>query len=330
MEHERILVTGAGGFIGSKIALKLAESGIKVRALYRSQLNSILKHNNIELVKGDILDKKSLINAVEGCDKIFHAAALTNIWAKNPKHFYDVNVTGSENVLEAGKITGVKKIVFTSTAATIGPSLNGIPVTEKQNNILQFGHYEKSKMMAEKKIIEYVQRGMNIAIVNPTRVFGPGPLHTGNTVTKIIHKYINGKWKFKLGNGEHTANYGYVEDVVNGHLLAMEKGRTGERYLLGGNNISFNGFIEIVSKASGIKNKLVPVPLAIVAAYGFAEDIASALFGIKPKITYAWAKKYKANWITSIEKANKELGYQTTSIQDAIAKTILWLQQNEK
>ena len=321
----KVLVTGSGGFIGSKLALKIAESGINVRAFYRTSIDSDLKRENIELIKGDILDKKSLISASEGCENFFHVAALANNWAKNSKYFYDVNVTGTENVIEAGEIAGIKKIVCTSTAGTIGPSTNGKPITEAQNNTVQFGDYEKSKILAEKKIIEYAAKGMNVTIVNPTRVFGPGSLSKSNAVTKIIHKYINEQWKFKPGNGKHVGNYVYVDDVVHGHLLAMEKGKAGERYLLGGHNISFNGFIEIISKVSGIKNNLVPVPLALIGVYGFAEDIASALFGIEPKITYAWVKKYKANWSTSIKKAEKELGYIPTSLEDSVRKTIEWL-----
>lgn len=325
----KVLVTGAGGFIGSKLAIKLALSGIAVRALYRTSINSDLKQGNIELFKGDILDKKSLVTAAEGCEKIFHVAALANNWAKDTKDFYEVNMTGTENVLEAGQLAGIKKIVVTSTAGTIGPSLNGISVTETQNNTFEFGDYEKSKMLTEKKIIEYVGKGMNIVIVNPTRVFGPGPLSKSNAVTKIIHKYINGKWKIKPGNGEHIGNYAYIDDVVNGHLLAMEKGRSGERYLLGGQNISFNGFIKVISNTSGIKNTLVPVPLALIGVYGFIEDIASALFGIESKITYAWVKKYKANWSTSIKKSEKELGYIPTPLEDAVRKTIEWLKEKK-
>jgi farnesol dehydrogenase len=325
---EKVLVTGAGGFIGSRLTLKLAESGIKVRALYHSKINSNLKHENIEFVKADILGKSSLENAIVGCSKIFHVAALANNWAKNPKQFYDVNVTGTQNVLDTAKKFSIEKIVFTSTAGTIGPSLDGRLITEKNNSIL-FSDYEKSKAEAEMKILLAVKSGMNIVIVNPTRVFGPGEMSKSNAVTKIIHKYIQRKWKIKIGNGEHIGNYAFVEDIVDGNILAMKNGMTGERYLLGGHNLTFNNFIEIVSNVSGIKNNLVPVPLALIGTYAIIEDVLANLFGLEPKITYSWVKKYMANWSTSIAKAENELGYKITPIETAIEKTITWLKQNE-
>ncbi len=322
----KILVTGAGGFIASKLALKLADSGMEVRAFYRSKTNPDLQHQGIELFQGDILDSTILEKACEGCEKIFHVAALANNWAKNPWEFYDVNVSGTENVLIAGKKSGVKKIVVTSTAGTIGPSMEGKPITEKQNSTL-FGNYEKSKKKSEEKIYEFVGKGMDIVIVNPTRVFGPGELSKSNTVTKIIQKYIEKKWKFIPGNGDNTGNYAFVEDVVIGHILAMENGKAGERYLLGGHNLSFNEFINIVSEVSGIKNNLVPVPMGIIGMFGLLEDVAAKLFSREPQITYTWVKKYQANWTTSTEKAEKELGYTITPIKDAVQKTVDWLRR---
>lgn len=326
----KILVTGAGGFIASRLALTLAESGIRVRALYHSGVSQMLHHSNIELVKGDILDEAIVKKAVDGCEKIYHVAALANNWAKNPQLFYDINVKGTEQVLKAAKNCGVKKIVLTSSAGTIGPSINGLPVTENQHSIL-FGHYEKSKKISEERIVEYVRPGSEITIVNPTRVFGPqlpgkGELSKSNAVTKIIHRYMEGNWKFRPGTGENIGNYAYVEDVVNGHILAMEKGKPGEKYILGGHNLSFNEFIAIVSEVSGIRNTLIPVPLGLIALFGALEDMAAALWGREPQITYSWVKKYKADWTTSTEKAEKELGYTKTLATEAIKKTVEWLQ----
>lgn len=320
----KILVTGTGGFIASKLALKLTGSGNEVRAFFRSKVGPCLMQEGISFFKGDILDKNSLEKAVEGCDQIFHVAALANNWAKKTGQFYEVNVTGTENLLAAAKKYGVKKIVVTSSAGTLGPSLEGLPITEDQNHIL-FGHYEKSKRKSEEKISEFVEKGMNVVIVNPTRVFGPGKLSKSNAVTKIIQKYIEKKWKFIPGNGSNIGNYAFVDDVVNGHLLAMEKGKSGQRYILGGHNLSFNEFINIVSQVSGIKNKLAPVPMNLIAAFGLAEDLMAALFGREPQITFAWVKKYKANWTTSTEKAEKELGYSITPFKESIKKTIDWL-----
>lgn len=322
----KTLVTGAGGFIASKLALKLAEDGTQVRAMYRSKINQDLQNPFIELVKGDILNIPSLQKAIDGCDKIYHVAALANNWAKSPRLFYDVNVTGTGNVIREGKKHGVKKIVVTSTAGTIGPSADGKPVSEKQNSTL-FGDYEKSKKKSEEVIGEMVREGMDVVIVNPTRVFGPGELSKSNAVTKIIQKYLEKTWRFTPGNGENIGNYVFVDDVVKGHILAMEKGKAGERYLLGGTNISFNEFIRVVAEESGIKKNLINIPMGIIGFLGVSEDILASLFGREPQITYAWVKKYRANWAASCEKAQKDLGYAPSPFRESVQKTIRWLQK---
>ncbi len=321
----KILITGTGGFIASNLALKLAENpGVQIRGVFHTKLNPVLQKPNIELLQGNILDKKFLEKAMHGCEKIFHVAALANNWSPNSNDFYEVNVTGTENILQMGLREGIHKIVVTSTAGTIGPSINGSPVNEEQNSTL-FGHYEKSKKMAEEKISDYLDKGMELVIVNPTRVFGPGEMSKSNAVTKIIQKYIEKKWKFIPGNGDHIGNYSFVEDVVNGHILAMEKGKTGNRYILGGHNLSFTEFISIVSEVSGIKNKLAAIPMGVIGLFGLVEDVGAFLFHREPQITYSWVKKYKANWTTSTKKAENELGYTITPIYEAIEKTVNWL-----
>lgn len=320
----KILVTGGGGFIASKLALKLAEEGNEVRVMYRSKFNAELNHPGIELVPGDLLNKSSLSEAVKNCDQLFHVAALANNWAKNSNLFYAINVTGTNNIIEFALDAGVKKIVVTSSAGTLGPAQKNIPAHENQEPVL-YGHYERSKKKSEEKIQEFVKKGAHIAIVNPTRVFGPGQLSKSNAVTKIIQRYIQKKWKFIPGKGENIGNYAFIDDVVRGHLLAMEKGKSGERYILGGHNLSFNEFITIVSEVSGIKNNLVPVPFGVISTVGIIEDLAALVFGREPQITYNWVKKYRADWTTSTAKAEKDLGYSITPFKEAITHTIQWL-----
>lgn len=327
----KILVTGAGGFIAARLANQLAASGVQVRAMVRTKGSKLLEHPNIEIVRGNVLDKDSLDKSARKVSRIFHVAALANNWAKNEKDFFDVNVTGTENVIDAAKKNDVERIVMTSTAGTIGPSVADYPVDE---TILEpkdfYSGYERSKYEAEKLIFKKVSEGHHIVIVNPTRVFGPGPLVKSNSVTKIIYKYVNGKWRFRPGSGNEIGNYVYVDDVINGHFLAMEKGRAGERYILGGQNASYSEFINAIAEVHGKKYGLIGIPLGFFNVYGGFSDLLADVFGLEPMITKNWVKKYRENWIVSSRKAEQELGYTITPMKKAIAKTVEWLSENVK
>jgi farnesol dehydrogenase len=174
-----------------------------------------------------------------------------------------------------------------------------------------------------------VKEGSDIVIVNPTRVFGPGPLVKSNSVTKIIHKYINGKWRFQPGTGNEIGNYAFVEDVISGHILAMEKGKAGERYILGGENASYLQFINSIAEVHGKKYSLIKIPLGFFTIYGSFSDWLASTFSIEPMITKNWVKKYKENWIVSSEKAQREIDYKITPMKSAISQTIEWLNQND-
>lgn len=329
----KVLVTGAGGYLATRLAKILADNGIQVRALYRSHAHPDLIHTNIELMQGSLTtnpaDNKPF---VEGCTQLYHPAAYASNWAKPNDVFYEMNVKMPLALFEAAFESGVEKAVFTSSAGVIGPATDGVPVHENTVRTTPFfGDYESSKAQAEKKIRELVaNRGYNITIVNPTRIFGPGVRGKSNSVTEIIEKYINGQWKIRLGSGEEIANYVFVDDVALGHMLAMEQGIAGERYLLGGENVSFNDFIKITSQIAQINNKLFSVPFSILATYTKAEDFLAEKFSIPPKITHNWVKKLKSNWSTDISKARSDLGYSPRPLKDGIAETINWLQQHER
>ncbi len=325
----KILVTGAGGFLASKLALRLAEGGKQVRALVRTKRSALLQHPNIEIVQGDILDVKSLENAVAGCSQVYHCAALANNWARDPRSFYKVNVEGTRNIAEISSKHGVKKMVATSTAGTIGPAHGPAHAHE---GILKpaelYSGYERSKYESEQYLFHKAAEGLPVSIVNPTRVFGPGEMSKSNSVTRIIHRYIRGDWRFKPGTGAEIGNYAYVDDVVKGHILAMEKGKSGERYLLGGENISFDGFLDAVAEVSGKKHSLTAVPLWVFQSYAAVGELLGN-FGIEPKITRSWVRKYRANWSSTSAKAERELGYQRTPLKEAITLTVQWLRSKK-
>ncbi len=322
----KIFISGSTGFIGSQLALKLASEGHTVHALYRSlKKASTIVHPNIQLFQGDILNFESIVAAMKGCEQIYHTAAFTEVWARDEKDIYDLNVQGTLNVLNAANELQVCDIVLTSTAGVFGPSTNGEINEATTLPSGYFIEYERTKAIAEKRALQYLNDGLNIRIVNPTRVFGPGILGTSNSVTILIARYIRGRWRLIPGNGNSIGNYAYIDDVVNGHILAMRHGKPGENYLLGGENISYNDFFSLVGKISGHRRLLLKVPVPVMFLLADFAMLANKLFGIKPFITRWLVKKFSHNWPTSSSKAIKEFGYEITPIEMGIKYTIEWL-----
>ncbi len=324
----KALVTGATGFIGRHLVERLANKGVTVRVLCRRTADvSSFKRREIEICWGDVLDGSTVEAAVRGCDQVFHLAAFAQGWAKDPQAFFETNVGGLQNVLSAAQRASVEKVVYTSSSVTLGPS-NGTPAAESSPRSQEFfTDYEHSKSVAEQEALSYVRSGLNVVIVCPTRVFGPGVLSVANSVTKMVQQYLKGKWRFILGDGNGIGNYVYVEDVVDGHLLAMEKGRAGERYLLGGENASYDEFFEIVAEVSGRRYKLFHVPMSLALLTSEIEEFRGKHFKHHPLITPGWVRTFIADWAFSTEKAQSELGCKITPLREALAMTIKWLQQ---
>ena len=328
----RKLVTGAGGYLAEQLILQLSNSGYQVSAMYRGDYNKSIKSENIQWIKGDLMDIDSLRNAVLGCEEVYHVAAFSKSWAKDPRMFYDVNVGGTINLIEAAKEAGVKRIVVTSTAGAIGPANVGKFVTEDQYRRIDFfGDYESSKFIMNEKILDYVRKGMDIRIVCPSRIFGPGNLGSkGSTMTQILRSYLLGKWRIQLGSGTDRANYVYIDDVVQGHLLAMEKGAAGEKYLIGSFNESFSGLMSSLSQISGKKYKLYKIPFGVLGFYANVVGVIAKIFNFDPVITKDWVNKLHQNWQADISKAKDELGYEPTPKEEALRKTIEWINKESK
>jgi nucleoside-diphosphate-sugar epimerase len=327
----KALVTGATGFIGRHLVERLVNRGATVRVLCRRTADvSSFTRPNIEISWGDVVDGSAVEAAVWGCDQVFHLAAFAQGWAKDPRTYFDINVGGLQNVLSAAQRASVEKVVYTSSSVTLGPS-NGTPVNESSPRPQEFlTVYEQSKYMAEQKALSYVRSGLNVVIVCPTRVFGPGILSESNSLTRMIQQYLDGKWRFILGDGNGIGNYVWVHDVVDGHLLAMERGRPGERYLLGGENASYNEFFEIVAELSGRRYRLFHVPAFLALLTSEAEKFRGKHSKHHPLITPAWVRTFIADWAFSTEKAQAELGCKITPLREALAMTIEWLQQSNE
>jgi len=323
-----IFVTGATGFIGTKLVNALLAKGYSVHALSRAASNREgLMHERVRLVQGDLLDRDSLRKGMEGCSQVFHLAAYAKNWSRDPSVFFSQNVDGMTNVLDAARDAGIKRVVFTSTIVVFGPRPAGVIGDESMPRITPkyFTEYEESKAVAERKALEYVKKGHPIVIVNPTRVYGPGKLTEGNSVSLMIDMYDRGKVPVLLNNGVNVGNYVLVDDLVRGHILAMERGKIGERYILGGENASLKRIFELVDEASGKKHFQFSLPPSIAMLYGSLEKKRAEWLRMYPQITPGWVETFLQDWAYTCAKAERELGYTITPLKDGIRLTYDWL-----
>jgi nucleoside-diphosphate-sugar epimerase len=325
-----IFITGATGYIGNKLANCLAVEGHTIHALCRSKEKaSLLDHENIKLFEGDITNIASVIEAMRNCQQVYHLAAYARVWAKDPSTFYRLNVEGTKNVLDAARELGINNIVITSTAGVLGPSKDR-PVKEDDERIGDtLNEYEETKTQTEVICREYCNKySMRVVIVNPPRVYGPGVESESNAVTRLIKLYVRGKWRILPGNGKHTGSYVHVDDVVNGHILAMQKGRSGERYILSGVNASYIEFFDVLARVTGKKINLFRLPVWIMTVAGYCMMVYTKITGRPPLLTPMWIRKYLYDWSLNCEKAQCELGYTYRSLEQGLQETVEWVKQN--
>lgn len=319
-------VTGATGFLGTGLVNELVASGHQIHFLSRDPLKvNYFKNKNVRFFLGDVLDIVRIEEAMTGCDYVFHLAGCVKACAKKPDTFYEINVLGTKNVLETARKLSIKKMIITGTAGIFGPSTDGIITETTIRNIDYFNEYEKTKSQAEDIVLEYVNKGQNIVIVYPTRVYGPGRMTESNWTTLLIKQYSEGKWRLLPGNGSKIGNYVYIDDVVQGHILAMEKGKSGEKFILGGSNTSYMDLFGTVGKIINRKYKMINVPFFLIFAYTLIQVIIGKLIGKPAWLTPGYVKKIIYNFSVSSEKAIRELGYNPTPLETGIKNTLNWL-----
>ncbi|MBL7807310.1 MAG: NAD-dependent epimerase/dehydratase family protein [Saprospiraceae bacterium] len=322
---KRILITGATGYIGGVLAERLVAEGHQVIALART----IPRQANpaVEWIKGDLHETTALHEAMRQVSEVYHIAAYARPWAKDRSTFNRINVEGTENVFQAAENTGVKRVVFTSTAGVFGPCQDFQPVHESSQPWARvYTEYDRSKIAAEALARARAAKGQEIVIVNPSRVYGPGDPATINAVNKMIQLYLKGRFRFLPGDGSGMGNYVYIDDVINGHLLAMERGIPGENYILGGVNTSYKDFFDQVAAISGKSFGTLPMPLGIMQFSARLMQLRADWFGIPPAITPEWIDRFDVHWMLSHQKATDHLGYQTTPLEKGLEKTTRWLQ----
>ena len=314
-------MTGATGYIGSYIKSMLLEKGFTVHALCRNP-NDLENHTNLVKFIGDITDPAAIAEAMQGCTRVYHLAAYAKPWAKDPEIYYRVNLEAVRHILDTAQNLGIGRIVFTSTAGVLGPSGNR-PVRENDDRIGEvMNEYEDSKTQAEELCLRYVEeRDMDIIIVNPPRIYGPGVDQESNSITRMLKLFAAGKWRIIPGDGEGIGSYVHVEDVARGHLLAMEHGRKGHRYLLSGDNLTYNEFFRIMKKITGKDHQLFKVPLPLMLLGGHLMVLREKLTGTPPPITPKWIRKYSYNYALDASKAQTELGYTYRNFEEGLKQT---------
>lgn len=334
----KIFVTGATGFIGSWLVQKLVDRGDSVRALSRrASLPSppglgfgdfaTVRHANVEIVAGDITDRESIRRGIEGCDRVYHLAAYAKNWAPDPQTYWQMNVEGMRNLFDAAEAAGVQRVVWTSTCVTTGPSFDGKPIDEQTPRPTSrcYTEYEETKTIAEREARERAAAGFPVVIVNPTRVYGPGHLTEGNALSKLIDEYDRGRVPILLNRGRNIGNWAYVEDVAEGHILAMERGRIGARYLLGGENTTLKEFFQAVDAVSGKRHIQISMKTLVPLWFAWLQKQRARWLGVYPRITPGWVRTFAVDWPYCCDKAVRELGYAITPLAEGLRRTYEWL-----
>ena len=325
----KTLITGATGFVGAAVLRELLKKGHKVKALVRqSSILDNLKNLDVETVQGDLIDRDSLKLALNDCKYLFHVAADYRLWVPKSEEIYLNNVKGTENLMEEALSSGVEKVVYTSSVAVLGKPINGDIANEKTPvNISQMiGHYKKSKFLAEEKVKEfYKTRRLPVVIVNPAAPVGPRdikPTPTGKMILDAAMKKIPAYLDTGL-------NVVHVDDVAKGHLQAFHKGKLGERYILGGDNLTFKQILEMISSMCGHKPPKIQLPKKPLYPIGYLFEIFARLFNIKnPMITVDMIRMAEKRMFFSSEKAKKELNYKCKPAKFALKDAINWFINN--
>ena len=320
------LVTGAAGFLGSHVARQLVARGDDVRVLMRpSSTNRAIADLSLEYVTGDLRDPASLDRAMKDVKRVFHVAADYRLWARRKQDIYDSNVGGTKNLLDAAKRAAVEQLIYTSTVATIAVDRPQHPNEFTDAKLEEMvGHYKRSKWLAEKEALSAAKNGLPVIVAMPTTPVGPWdwkPTPTG----KIILDFLNGKMP---GYVETGLNFVGVEDCAAGHLLIAEKGKVGERYLLGGENLTLKQMLDALSKITGLPAPTLKIPHGLALGVAYASTVFSRLFGREPGIPVEGVKIARHMMFVDCSRAQRELGFKAGPVAAALERAVRWYEAN--
>jgi dihydroflavonol-4-reductase len=320
----KVFLTGATGFVGSHVARAYAAQGAELRLLTRSTSNrAALEGLHAEVVTGDLTNVEGLRTAVRGCEALVHVAADYRLWVRDPRAMYAANVDGTRGLLRIAREEGIAKVVYTSSVATMGfrSDLTMVDETTPVSVKDMIGHYKRSKYLAEQEAIAAAKAGQHVMILNPTTPIGAGdakPTPTG----RIVVDFLNRKFPAYVDTGLNLVD---VEEVARMHVAALECGRVGERYILGGENLTLKQILDRMSAITGLPSPKMKVPHAVAMAFAFFDEtITGKVRGKEPRATVEAVRMGKKYMFASSAKAERELGFKVLPIYSALRTAIEW------
>lgn len=319
-----ILLTGATGYLGSQIAQELAARRMPFRILVRdaSRLPFDAAQAGYELVTGDLRDLSAVRKALSGARTVIHTAALVKMWVHDRRDFWRVNVDGLQNLLRVASDSGVERIIYTSSFLALGPSSDVNAGEGLRHRGPYSNEYEETKAQALAWLRDEGFRQFPVVALFPGVIYGPGPKTEGNLVGGMIDQYLAGKFPGVLGSGEQRWSFSFNADVVAAHLAALEKGKVGEEYVLGGDNRSLNDFFQVLGDISGVRRRVRHLPFAAGKIVGAIEVARARLLGHRPQLTPGVVEIFKHDWVYCSAKAVRELGYRVTPLEEGLRRTL--------
>jgi dihydroflavonol-4-reductase len=322
-------VTGATGFVGSHVARVLAEQGADLRLLVRvSSDTSNIESLNAERVLGDLRDPVSIEKAMAGCDSVFHVAADYRLWVRDPEQMYRANVEGTRTILDAARKNRVRRLVHTSSVATMGFTSNGQLADENSPVRLEsmIGPYKRSKFMAEQLALQAGASGMDVVVVNPTTPVGEQDIRPTPT-GRIVVDFLKKKFPAYVDTGLNLVD---VRECARGHLTALEKGRSGERYILGGENLTLKQILDKLAAITGLPSPKVKVPYVLALATGVVDEVVTGrILGREPRATIDAVRMGRKKMFVSSAKAERELGWSPSPVDGALRRAVEWFRSHQ-
>jgi len=324
----KAFVTGATGFVGSHVATVLAEQGADLRLLVRTGSDpKNIQQLNADRVIGDLCEPESIDRAMAGCDVVFHVAADYRLWVRDPAQMYRANVEGTRTILQAARKNGVRRVVYTSSVATMGFTVKNNPVDESSPVSLEnmIGHYKRSKYMAEEVALAAGRDGIDVVVVNPSTPVGEQdikPTPTGRIVVDFLKK----KFPAYVDTGLNMVD---VRECARGHLAALEKGRSGERYILGGENLTLKQILDKLAAITGLPSPRVRLPYEVALASGVVDTaVTGVVLRREPRVTIDAVRMGRKKMFVSSAKAERELGWKAIPVDAALRRAVQWFTEN--
>ena len=321
----KVLLTGATGFLGRTVARRVAAHGHELRVLARPTSRLFGLPAGHELASGDVTDASSLRRAAEGCQAVVHMAALVKVWVPDKERFEAVNVGGMRHALDAARQAGAR-LLCTSSFMALGPSGEGLLDGERPHPGPPFRNpYERTKAGADRLARAAAAAGQDLVIVYPGVIYGPGDMTEGSIVARLLADHLNGRMPALVGPADRRWSYAFVEDVAEGHVLALEKGSAGERYVLGGENATLAQLFGLLQQQTGLAPPRWRLPYAAASALGRMQWLWAELSGKPPQLTPGEVGVLRENWACDSRKAEQRLGYEARPLAQGLCETLDWL-----